>query len=203
MSATRITMSTLVAGGLLAAGVAAAGALSATGALAASPSPTPSPSSSATPGAPGQPGKPGMGHRGFGPRGFGRFGGGPVLHGSFVTQNPSGSGTVTHQLQSGSISAKSGNTITVKSTDGFTETWTLNGSTTVRTGWNSGSVQDLAVGDQVMVQGTASGSGGVAQFVAERKAGAGQGFGERGPWGGKSPSGTPSPSSSGASFNVT
>jgi ABC-type branched-subunit amino acid transport system ATPase component len=98
--------------------------------------------------------------------GFGR-----ALHGELVVPGPNGSGTQTVLVQSGSISAKSGDTITVKSTDGFALEWTLNSSTKVRTGRQSGSVKDLAVGDPVILTGTKSGNGkGVATFVGERPA---------------------------------
>jgi len=202
MASRRIPVATVVAGGLLAAGVAAAGALTATGALAAAGTPAPSATS-----APGKPGE-GPGPLG-GPRG-GRFAGprlgfgGRVLHGEAVVPGTGGSGTQTVLVQKGTISAKSGNDLTVKSSDGFTMVWTLNSSTTVRTGWSSGSVKDLAVGDAVSVTGTKSGSGGTARFVAEPPKGTANGSRNAPGWrrGGHGRPGTtsPSPTTAGAAF---
>ncbi len=202
MFTSRISISTLAAGGLLAAGVVTAGALTATGAIAAGSSPsassTPAPSSS------GQPGRgPFAGARpGFGPMGglpgVGRAG---VLHGEYVV-GKAGGGTETVLVQTGKITAVSGNDVTVKSTDGYTLTWTLGSSTTVRTGWNKGSVKDLAVGDTVSAEGTKAGSGAAARSVVERPAGARTGARAARPgWGGGPgrPGGTATPAPGGSS----
>lgn len=185
MFTSRISTSTLVAGGLLAAGVAAAGALTATGALAAGGAPSDSspaggaPSDS-SPAASPTPAPTPSGGTDRAPLARGRHGGGPmgglgrdhagVLHGEYVVNKPGG-GTMTVVVQTGTIATKSGNDVTVKSTDGYTLTWTLNSSTTVRTGWSTGAVKDLAVGDAVRAQGTKSGSGATARAVLERPSG--------------------------------
>jgi hypothetical protein len=86
------------------------------------------------------------------------------------------------------VKTKGTSTITVVSTDGYSLTWTLNGTTRVRTGWSQGAVKDIAQGDTVMVQGERSGRTTTAALVAERPAG---NAGKPG-----KPGGTPSPSPS-------
>src|SRR6185437_12946129 len=127
---------------------------------------------------------PGWGHdRGPGGRpgpglgGLRGLGAGPVLHGEFVTGGQNGS-TTTVVVQSGTVTAKNGSTITVQSSDKYSVTWTLDSKTTVRTGWAQGAVKDIAVGDTVRVEGTRSGSGTTARFVAERPKNAPQGGGQ-------------------------
>jgi hypothetical protein len=172
MSARRVPLATLVAAGLLAGGVAAAGWLTATGALAAGSAPHPAASSTATPGAPGYGQHPGFGGRGgrdgLGLPGFGA--GERMLHGEVVVAK-TGGGTETLLVQSGAISAKSAGSVTVRSSDGFTQVWSLGSGTTYRTGRQSGSAADLAVGDTVGVVGTKAGSGGTARTVVERPKG--------------------------------
>jgi hypothetical protein len=200
MQPTRTLLATLAAGGLLTGAAITAAAVSANSASAAGDqvaargrlvASTPSPSPSTPNGQ--QPGR----HRGFGPGGRpgpggpGGFGGlrgiapGPVLHGELVTGGQNGS-TTTVVVQTGSVTTKNGSTITVRSTDGYTVTWTLDSNTTVRTGWAQGAVKDIAVGDTVRVEGTRAGSTTTARFVGERPEGA--------PQGGKGGSSTPTPS---------
>jgi hypothetical protein len=166
-----------VAGGLLAGGVIAAAALTATGALASAPAqktaaeqPTPPPSQQ-----PGPNSQPGMRHGmmgpGFGP-GFGGLGrgvGGALLHGEIVVKTSGG--TETELLQSGNVIANPGSTVTVRSSDGFTVTWSVGTSTSIRTGRATGSVKDLAVGTQVTAMGTKTAGGGTATFIGERPQG--------------------------------
>ena len=174
MSARRIPLATMVAAGLLAGGVAAAGWLTATGALAAGSAPHPA--ASATPGAPGYGQHPGFGGRGgragLGLPGFGA--GEKMLHGEVVVAKPGG-GTETLLVQYGTISAKSTGSVTVRSSDGFTQVWSLGSGTTYRTGPRSGSAADLAVGDTVGVVGTKAGSGGAARTILERPKGTANG----------------------------
>jgi hypothetical protein len=181
MNPTRTLLVTLTAGGLLvgaaaAAGLISAGSASAAGAAPAASSPAPSPSRTPAPGEPG----PGRADRHGGPGGLGRglggiprgLGQGPVLHGEFVTGGQNGA-TRTVVVQTGTVSAKNGSTITVTSSDGYKVDWVLNDSTKVRTGWSQGAVKDIAQGDTVRVQGTRSSSTTTADLVAERpKAGA-------------------------------
>ncbi len=82
-----------------------------------------------------------------------------VLHGEVTTKGADG--YVTHSGVRGAVTAVSPTSITVKSVDGFTETFTLNADTKVRErtpgqhGATSGSVSDVKQGDQVAVLGKA------------------------------------------------
>jgi hypothetical protein len=187
MNRTRTLLVTLLAGGLLVgaaatAGLLTAGGASAAGGSAAASAPSPSSSTDARPDRHAGPGRHG------GPGGLGglrRFGGGgPLLHGEFVTGGQNGT-TRTVVVQNGTVSAKDGSKITVTSSDGYKVEWVLNDSTKVRTGWSQGAVKDIAKGDAVLVQGTKTGGTTTAQLVAERPKGA--------PNGGRGSS-TPSPS---------
>jgi hypothetical protein len=194
MQPTRTLLVTLAAGGLLAGAAITAAAISANGAsaaggpnplrgqfVAAAPSPTPSAPNGQAPNGKAPNGRAPGWHRVPGPGGFGGIRGlgtGPVLHGEFVTGGQNGS-TTTVVVQTGTVTAKNGSTITVQSTDKYAVTWTLDSSTTIRTRWAQGTVKDIAVGDTVQVQGTRSGSTTTARFVGERPKGAGQG-GNRG-----------------------
>jgi hypothetical protein len=169
MATSRIWTPALVAGGLLAGALVAAGALTASGALAA-PSPTPSSSGGEHGYGPGSPGRgpswrggagPGFGS---GPGGFG----GNLLHGQFVVQ--SAGGTRTELVQSGAVTANSGSTVTVKSSDGFSVVWTVDSTTVLRSGRNTVPVQDLTVGADVTAIGSPTGSGGTATSISERPA---------------------------------
>ncbi|HVN13839.1 MAG TPA: hypothetical protein VMT69_17240 [Kineosporiaceae bacterium] len=203
MTPSRTLLVSLAAGGLLVGGAITAGAISAgnasaAGAQVAAGTPTPSPSApggangqaprGGAPQGQGRPWLPGRGHGG--PGGLvgglrGLVGQGPVLHGEFVTGGGNGT-TTTVVVQTGTVTAKSDSTITVKSTDGYPVTWTLTSDTTVRTGWSQGSVKDIATGDTVMVEGTRSGTTTTARFVAERPKNAAQGGSSTSP-----PSATP------------
>lgn len=202
MQPTRTLLVTLAAGGLLTGAAIAAGAISAGGASAAGHgtpagrlvASTPSPSGGTPKAQPPNGQGPGRSHaRGPGGRpgpglgGLRGLGAGPVLHGEFVTGGQNGS-TTTVVVQSGTVTAKNGSTITVQSSDKYSQTWTLNSNTTVRTGWAQGAVKDITVGDTVQVEGTRSGSVTTARFVAERPKNAPQQGGQN-----KGSSTTPTP----------
>jgi len=112
---------------------------SVTGAGAASPSP----SSSAGSNLPGK-----IGHRFFGHDGFG------AIHGQFTTPAPNG-GYETLDTQLGTVSAVSSTSITVKSADGFTATYSVDDNTLVNAGNNG--ISDVKNGDTVRVVAVASG----------------------------------------------
>jgi hypothetical protein len=181
MALSRSSTPLFVAGGLLAGGVIAAAALTATGALAESApaqrasAEQPGGASGGQPGANGWQGpRHGMGGPGdgFGGFGFGGRGGeglgGQMLHGDIVVKTATG--TETELLQHGNVTANAGGTVTVRSSDGFSVIWTIGSSTTVRSGRDTGTVQDLAVGDEVTAVGTKTSGGGTAKFIAERPA---------------------------------
>lgn len=163
----------LIAGGiavvLSGGGVAAAWAagqvipayvLSATPTDTASPAPSPGATSPASP----SPGK----ARPFPvlPRGFA----GPGIHGEFTVKNKDGSYT-TLVSQRGTVQSVSDSSISVKSDDGFTQSYAINSSTTILKLPDSGTgtqgrkpplqtikATDLKTGDTVAISGTKSGT---------------------------------------------
>jgi hypothetical protein len=195
---------TLIAGAVLATGVAVAGTLGATNALAGSATPaaetTPGPSSSAQPAPPAPGTRPG--HRFGGGHGFGRWFGGRALHGQVVVAKPGG-GTETIVFQQGAITAKTGDSVTVKSTDGFTLTWTVGADTRVNSVGSGGGLAGLAAGEKVVAAGTPSGKGAAsggsatARLLAERGAMPGR-AGDRQKHGTPTPSATTQSSSTNA-----
>ena len=112
----------------------------------ADPTPSASPSSPATPGQqkPGEPGGPGKG--GFGPRG--EFGLGGALHGEFVVPKDGG-GYQTVATQRGEVTAVSKDSITLKSADGYSRTYTLTEDTLVNAARDG--IDDVKTGNTVTV----------------------------------------------------
>ena len=99
---------------------------------------TPSPSPSAN----------GKLHRGFG-HGFGHKGfGGGGIHGQFTVPAPNG-GYQTILTQIGTVDSVSTSSITVKSEDGYTHTYSVDNNTLVAAGNNG--ITDVAKGDTVRV----------------------------------------------------
>lgn len=98
----------------------------------------------------------GNGFAGRGLRGgpFGLLAG--ALHGDLVVTASSGSGTTTERLQNGSITAISGSSLTVKSTDGFTATYTVGAGL---------DLSSLKTGTKVMVIATVNGKSVTATAV--------------------------------------
>lgn len=151
----------------LAAGIGAAGLLGlglyvAVPASAADPSPAPS--SSARPGA-----HPGKAHpRGDHPRGdrprkarpHRQFRG---VHGEATVRRKDGFHLATWQR--GKVTAVSGTSLTVRSADGASWTWTANGGTRVRKNGEKAGLKALATGDQVVVAGERSGGTRTARLV--------------------------------------
>lgn len=124
------------------AGVAAAAVLS------PSPAPTPTATDTATPSASpsGTPSETTPGHgRGWGRKmGFG----GPALHGEFVV--PDGQGTyATIATQNGEVTAVDQDSITVKSEDGYSRTYTLTEDTLVNAARDG--IDDVKTGNTVSV----------------------------------------------------
>ena len=77
---------------------------------------------------------------------------GRVLHGEFVVKDRQ-EATRTMLVQSGQVTAVDGATLTVKSADGWTATWTTSDETRVREGRQKAAVSDIAAGDKVRVTG--------------------------------------------------
>src|SRR4051812_35150684 len=171
------TTTAWTAAGLLAGGAAIGAAVSQLGVTGAA-SPTPKPNSSVAPARPfPHPGQ-GFGHRGPG-HGGGLAGLGRVLHGQATVQAPTG-GTKVMSLQTGAITAISGSQVTVKSTDGFTTTYTVDKDTRIVLRGTQGALSSLKSGDTVPVLAVKSGSSWTAKAVRVgdlRKAGAPAGGG--------------------------
>ena len=160
----RNTRAWILGGGLA---VAVAGAVSvASIASAQTPSPSPSASAKAAPSrGPGAPGRPGRmpdfrGKLPFGPGGFGG-----ALHGEYTTTKPGG-GYQTIDVQHGQVTAVSTGSITVKSDDGFSKSYTVTASTLVDA--QRDGIGSVKVGDDVSVQATVSGSTATATDITDR-----------------------------------
>ena len=138
----------IAVGGTLAVGAAAI-------AWADSPSPSPSPSSSA--GA-----KANAKDRALRPRALERR----ALHGEFVVP-ARGQSTQTLDTQRGDITAvdTAAKTVTVKSRDGFSRTYVVNGDTRIRSKGQQESFGDLKVGERAMVVAEKSGNSYVARAI--------------------------------------
>jgi hypothetical protein len=154
-----------------------------------------SPSSKASP-SPSPSGHPGPGHDqpGFGgPGGFGAlagggggFGGGLVVHGQDTVRTKTGYQTIDFQV--GAVTAKSGNTLTVTSTDGYKLVWTLNSKTVIRDLGKAVTASALKTGQTIRISGTATGAGATARIVQVRP--------PAGTWPGLKPKPSPSPTAS-------
>jgi hypothetical protein len=153
-------------------GVAVAALLGGAGAaLAATNSPGPSASPSAAVATPGpspvpsgpQPGPPGPGYRRFG-GGFGFGGLFGALHGQLVVAKPGG-GYQTVDVQTGQVTAVSTTSITLKSADGFTRSYTVTSSTLVDA--QRDGIGSVKVGNQAAMLATVSGSAATAASITD------------------------------------
>ncbi len=137
-----------------------------TAAVSAAATPTPTPSAPAPGSRPGS--RPGRGWRGgFGGGGFGggmpggpvRFARGPVgaglIHGEF-TAPKSGGGYQTVDVQQGKVTAVSATSVTVKSVDGYSVTYTVTSKTVVDA--QAAGIGSLKKGDSIFITATVSGS---------------------------------------------
>lgn len=122
---------------------------------------------------------PGAGRAG-GPGGAERFGlggpGGPLVHGVFTVRN--GSSYKTLEEQSGTVTGVSSSSITVKSADGYSQTYAVQPSTVVDS--QAGGISTVAQNDKVRVEGLqqSAGSFTATNIVDVTKVGSSrQGFG--------------------------
>lgn len=122
------------------------------GSAGASTTPSPSPSPGAT-GSPHRPDRPG--------RAFGM-----PLHGTFVTQDSAGT-FHTRAVQRGTVTAASATSISVRSADGFTDTYAVTSSTRVVKDFRQVQIGEIKVNDTVMVMAEVQGSTKTAGRVAE------------------------------------
>ncbi|UQU64422.1 hypothetical protein COUCH_36625 [Couchioplanes caeruleus] len=99
---------------------------------------------------------------------FGRGGGGgpgmAALHGTSVVPDGNG-GYVTQETQTGTVSAVSSTSITVKSEDGYSRTYVVGGSTSVDNGADQ--IADVQSGHTVRVVATTSGETATATTVID------------------------------------
>ena len=123
------------------------------------PAVVPPPSGQIAP-APAQPhapgGRLGRGHHGpfgkfFGLGGFGHLGRGGPLHGEFTIRKPAGNGFQPVAVQTGEVPAVSSSSITVKSEDGFSRTYSVDENTVVGAGRDG--IGTVKTGDTVRVAG--------------------------------------------------
>jgi len=134
-------------------------------------SPSPSPFGQHPQGRPawrgfGHPGaRPGFGpgpfHRGVFGLGRGLLG---ALHGQIVLAKPGG-GYQTVDIQRGQVTAVSDSSITVKSTDGFSQTYAVLSSTIIDA--QRGGISSVKVGNQAVVLATVSGGRATATRIAD------------------------------------
>jgi hypothetical protein len=87
-----------------------------------------------------------------------------TLHGEVTVQAKDGPKTIV--VQRGSVTAVSGASLTVKSTDGYTLTWTLADKATVVQDKKKVETSALKTGEQVGVAGTKDGSADDARLIA-------------------------------------
>lgn len=104
------------------------------------------------PQAPG--GRGGFSGGGFSGGGIGGGSSGAPVHGTLVV--PDSGGYQTEDIQRGKVTAISSSSVTVVSTDKYTKTYQVNGSTSVNAG--NGSLSAVKVGDQVSITATVHGS---------------------------------------------
>lgn len=90
-----------------------------------------------------------------------------TLHGEAVVRTKDGT-TKTVVVQRGEVTALDGNTITVKSSDGFTQTWTFGEPLRVVERRSTVQPEDVAVGAQVGVAGARDGDRTIAHLLLVR-----------------------------------
>jgi hypothetical protein len=111
---------------------------------------------------PGGPGGPGMSMNGApGRNGVGAGGLPGALHGQFVVSNGNG-GYRTELTQTGTVTAVSADSITAKSTDNYSQTYTITSSTT--------GASSVKVGDTVSIQATQSDNTATVTAISEGSA---------------------------------
>ncbi len=152
------------AGLAIALGVAASQSASA---ATSTPSPSASGGSSSSTGKSPAGGPGGHGPGGHGPGGFGGGFGGDVLHGEETVQQ--GTTVKTIDQQSGTVTAVSSTSITVKSTDGFVATYVVNSSTAVGKSGSKSTIAAVKVGDTVRIEGDKVGSTVTATRIMDGK----------------------------------
>jgi hypothetical protein len=90
-----------------------------------------------------------------------------TLHGDITVKTKDGTKTIA--VQRGTVTAVSATSLSVKSTDGFTETWVLNSKTKVRVDGRSSSASSLKTGEELGVAGGMTGNTSTARLVVVPK----------------------------------
>ncbi len=121
---------------------------------------TPDPSASASTGA-----KPAPGQRKMRRKAVRQYLRGNTLHGEVTVQTKK-NGVRTIVVQRGSVTSVTGTSVTVKSTDGYSLTWTLAAQVTVVQSKKKVATSALKTGDQIGVAGTKDGSADDARLIA-------------------------------------
>ncbi len=101
---------------------------------------------------------------GFGPR-VRMMAGGHVLHGEFVVAKKDGDGYQTMATQHGTVEDVSESSITVKSDDGYTRSYAVDGDTMVNAGREG--IESIKADDKVAVAATVDGDAATAVRVAD------------------------------------
>jgi hypothetical protein len=128
---------------------------------------------------------PGLGPLGLAPGLFG------VIHGTFTVKTPDGQ-FETIDAQTGTVESVASTSITVKSADGFSQTYQVTSSTEV--GAEADGILSVKDGDQVSVEGLVSGNTVTAQRVldiTQLEQGHPSWVSRNGPWGDDGPPGPP------------
>jgi hypothetical protein len=90
-----------------------------------------------------------------------------LLHGERVVKDKNGT-IITVDVQRGTVTAVSSSSMTIRSSDGTTWTWTLNGDTKVRgANLNKEATSNIKVGDTVVVAGQRTGDTRTARAVGD------------------------------------
>ena len=112
-----------------------------------------------------------MGARGFGPFGGGLLGfAGQIVHGSAVVKDRNGA-TKTVEVQNGTVTAVSDKALTVKSSDGFTQSYVVLSTTKVSKDWTGSTASAIKTGDTVLVVAEQVGSANNATIIADGQGG--------------------------------
>jgi hypothetical protein len=120
---------------------------------------TPDPSASTATGA-----KPATGQKKLRRKAIRRYLNKNTLHGEVAVQTKNGVKTIV--VQRGSVTSVSGSSVTVKSTDGYSLTWTLAAQATVVQDKKKVGTSALKAGEQIGVAGTKDGSADDARLIA-------------------------------------
>jgi hypothetical protein len=121
----------------------------------AAPSATPTASAAPAPGNGDRPRKP-FPHGRLGGRALGHGLAGNALHGEFVVKDKDGK-IVTRVVQHGQVTAVSTTSISLKSDDGFTGSYPVNGDTKVRIGGDNAAISGVKAGNEAWVVATKAG----------------------------------------------